>query len=406
MLRNLTSLMLFCFMAVCWSATPLFAAGDIQLINGQKFNAAAADSGSNIAPVLFQRSKYSAPSLDVMIGQMLMVGVKGTDPKDPGVQAARKMLGTGKIGGLIFMGANMRSKSQIAKLIAYVKGSTPKNLPPLLGIDQEGGKVQRLTREHGFTDIPTAEWIGGQPLEKAYGTYARLARELSEIGININFGPVVDLNLVPSNPIIGLKGRSYGRDAEAVKKYAMAFVLAHRAQGILTSLKHFPGHGSSWTDSHIDFVDLSKSWRPDELLPYSMMLKEDLADAVMVGHLYHPRFSDTLRRPASLSKKAVTGVLRKEIGFNGLIITDDLGMGAVKKHFSLKMSLIHAVNAGNDILLLVNGDHDTKEGVAKLHEILSRAVNDGEIKREQLYAAYQRILKVKQGLARVRAQKK
>lgn len=336
------------------------------------------------------------PELDKMIGQMLMLGFKGTEPHHVGVRYTRQLLATGKIGGVIFMGENMRSKAQIKRLVSYIKEAAPMNSPPLLGIDQEGGKVQRLHRSHGFSTIPTALQVASnQTQEQAYKTYKRLAGELAEVGININFGPVVDLNLVPQNPIIGKKERSFGRDAQKVNRYARAFVLAHREHGILTSLKHFPGHGSSWTDSHKQFVDLSKSWRAEELEPYQMMMNEKLADTVMVGHLYHPRFSDTKLRPASLSYKAVTGVLRQEIGFNGLIITDDLGMGAVKKNFSLKATLIHAVNAGNDILLLADGQNSTAKGVNRLHNILKQAVIDGEIKPKTLFSAYNRILKVK-----------
>lgn len=357
-----------------------------------------------VAPSVFAtkhiNTNVRAVSLDQMIGQMLMLGFSGTKPADQGVQNAQVLLSKGQIGGVILLGSNLQNKQQVKKLISFVKQTAPKGLPPFIAIDQEGGAVQRLRAEHGFTDIPKAIDLAGTVSPKqAFQIYRKMAKELAFVGFNVNFGPVVDLNIVPDNPIIGLKGRSYGVSSSKVQDYARAFVLAHRHYNILTSLKHFPGHGSSWTDSHEEFVDVSSNWKKSELAPYKRLIKHDLVDMVMVGHLYHPSFSDKGKIPASLSQKAIETRLRREIGYKGLVITDDLGMGAVKKYFAFDDALLRAIKAGNDILLLVDGKLATPHEIARIHKVIRDAIKTKQISLAQIKAAYQRIVRAKKSLA-------
>lgn len=334
--------------------------------------------------------------LDQMIGQMLMLGFSGKQEADEGARQARRLLAKGQIGGLIFMGANLENKAQVKRLVGSMKISTPLGLVPFLSIDQEGGTVQRLRGEHGFTDVPEASSFDGKiSPTQARAIYGTLASELNEAGFNVNFGPVVDLNLIPDNPIIGGKGRSYGKRAEKVLDYARAFVLAHRQHNLLTSLKHFPGHGSSWTDSHEQFVDLTNSWKTSELVPYKNMVQSGLVDMVMIGHLYHPQFSDGDKMPASLSRKAIEGRLRKEIGYQGLVITDDLGMGAIKKNYKFEETIIQAIVAGNDILLLVDDKLATKEKINEIHMIIRTAITDKRISLARIQQSFNRIAGVK-----------
>ncbi len=342
-----------------------------------------------VAPV-----SHRAAPLKKMIGQMLLLGFSGTNLKDEGVRDARSLLEQGKIGGLIFMGHNLKDQRQVRKLVSYFKSI--KNIPtPFIAIDQEGGYVQRLRAEHGFTDIPEAQALGGDVTpEKAMDVYSTMARELAAVGFNVNFGPVVDLNLAPANPIIGMKGRSYGANAGIVNRYASAFVRAHRKNNILTSLKHFPGHGSSWTDSHEQFVDLSSSWQRAELQPYKSLVKTGLADMVMMGHLYHPDFSDGGQIPASLSRKAISR-LRRDIGYQGVVITDDLGMGAIKKYFSFDDTIVRSVKAGNDILLLVDDKLAHDKQIDHIHQIIQSALNKKIISIEQIRRSYNRIMTAK-----------
>lgn len=349
-------------------------------------------------PLIPQVPSDPAP-LDQMIGQMLMLGFKGTQSKHEGVRQVKQLLSKGLIGGLIFMGANLENKAQVKQLVTFLKPRSPLKLLPFIGIDQEGGAVQRLGQAHGFTDIPKADSLAETISPKqALKVYDKLAGELAAVGFNINFGPVVDLNLVPTNPIIGMKGRSYGKSASKVEDYARAFVLAHRQHNLLTSLKHFPGHGSSWTDSHEQFVDLSASWRKDELKPYKSMVRNGLVDMVMVGHLYHPQFSDGDKIPASLSHKAIEGKLRREIGFQGLVITDDLGMGAIRKNYKFPETIIRAIQAGNDILLLVDDKLATPSKIEEIHMIIRHAIRDKRISLKRITKSYRRIVATKRRL--------
>lgn len=385
--------------SICYLVSAFFLAliGVFSLQISDSF--AASKNSSKLMALGITTKTTSQPSLKEMIGQMLMLGFKGVTPNDKGSKAVHSLLKDGQIGGLIFMGHNMSSKSQITQLVSYMKKGTSKQHPPLLAIDQEGGQVQRLKEKHGFTTIPTASSIAlANDQISALQTYQTLAEELASAGFNVNFGPVVDLNIVPENPIIGARERSYGFKPETVQAYSSAFILAHRQNKILTSLKHFPGHGSSWTDSHEQFVDLTKSWKRIELAPYKLMVKERLVDMVMVGHLYHPSFSDSDKLPASLSKKAIEGVLRRDIGYKGIVITDDLGMGAIKKYFEFDDALIKAVKAGNDILLIVDGKYANPNSIARIQNLIIRAVKSGKIKRSSIEASYKRIIAAKNKL--------
>ena len=342
--------------------------------------------------------KTPLPPLEQMIGQMLMLGFLGTEPEHKGVIEAKRLLDKGLIGGLIFMGRNLETKTQVKTLLSTFSHGSARALPGFFAIDQEGGKVQRLREAHGFSDVPEAGTIGADlSPAKAQQIYQTMAGELASVGFNVNFGPVVDLNLVPTNPIIGQKGRSYGGKSHNVERYARSFVLAHRQHKILTSLKHYPGHGSSWTDSHEQFVDLSKSWQPQELMPYRGLVSLGLVDMVMVGHLYHPDFSDGGKIPASLSRKAIDR-LRHDIGFKGLVVTDDLGMGAIKKYFSYEETLIRAIHAGNDLLLLVDPKLASEKEMARLHKIIRGALRDKKISRQAIERAYERVVDIKQRL--------
>jgi beta-N-acetylhexosaminidase len=274
---------------------------------------------------------------------------------------------------------------------------------PFIAVDQEGGLVQRLTRQNGHLYIPSAWKVGRNPSfsdpESAVRLYAGMAKDLAEAGFNLNFGPVVDLNLNPDNPVIGQRERSFGADPNTVTQLARAFIVAHRDAGIVTVAKHFPGHGSSRADSHKTLADISDTWREIELEPYRQLAKDGLLDAVMIGHLYHPRFSDGDRLPASLSVRAVEALRAKGyIGFQGVVVSDDMEMGAVRGEYSLEERVIKAVNAGTDLIVFSNEkSHDPELGV-KVHTVMSEAVKDGRISRVRIEQAYGRIMLLKRRL--------
>ena len=357
----------------------------------------------DIEPKADTNAVAEASDLDPMIGQMIMVGFTGADERDPGVMAVRDQLAKGVIGGVVLYPENIGSQTELRGLTAFLRNA--KSAPvPFIAVDQEGGLVQRLTHRDGYTYFPSARSVGRNPSfaspESAIRLYKTMADELAEAGFNLNFGPVVDLNLNPDNPVIGGRERSFGADPNAVTALARAFILAHREAGIVTVAKHFPGHGSSHTDSHKALADVSETWREVELEPYRQLAHDGLLDGVMIGHLYHPRFSDGARLPASLSGRAIHA-LRAEgyIGFQGVVFSDDMEMGAVRDDYSIEERVLKAVNAGTDLIVFSNVKSRDPELGVQIHAIIADAVCDGRISRLRIEQAYGRIMLLKRRLA-------
>lgn len=343
-----------------------------------------------------------ADETDRMIGQMLLVGFSGKTVNARGVKHVAAQLRQGIIGGVIFMSHNVTSPKQVAQLTRFFRKAAGDKMTPFLAIDQEGGYVQRLTRKKGFSAYPSAGRLGEKnDPEGAYETYRAMADELAHYGFNVNFGPVVDLNLNPRNPVIGRLRRSFGKDPKHVSSYARAFIYAHHDAGVLTALKHFPGHGSSTTDSHKQLVDITRSWRDEELAPYRELIGSGQVDMIMIAHLYHPQFSDGKTRPTSLSRQTIGKLLRERLDYSGVVITDDLEMAAVRKHTSFEERLVQAVRAGNDILLLSNTAKYTPDLPERAIGVLRGAIKRGEISLERIRASYQRITALKNKLKKL-----
>ncbi len=252
--------------------------------------------------------------LDAMIGQMIMVGFLGDNERDAGVKAVRDQLAKGIVGGVVLYPENIGSPNELRSLTAFLRNAKSA-MVPFIAVDQEGGKVQRLTPRNGHRYFPSAWSVGRNPAyasaDSAERLYATMAEQLAYAGFNLNFGPVVDLNVNPANPVIGQRDRSFSADPNTVTALARAFILAHRNADIVTVAKHFPGHGSSRVDSHKALADVSDSWREIEIEPYRALAKDGMLDAVMLGHLYHPTFSDGAKLPASLSGRAVRALRDK-----------------------------------------------------------------------------------------------
>jgi beta-N-acetylhexosaminidase len=303
-------------------------------------------------------------SLEEMAGQMIVVGFEGDSPGDAGVKAVVGDLEAGRIGGVMYLKKNVASLDGVAEMNALFREAAP-GMVPFITLDQEGGAVERLTKDVGFTEIANAHTIAANntPAE-AEAIYAEMAEGIAEAGFSVNFGPVADLDTNPNNQIIARYGRSFSADPEIVTEYDRAFIEAHRASGLGTALKHFPGHGSSTDDSHEGFVDITTTWDELELEPYRALIAEGEADMVMVGHLYHDDYADgDGETPSSLSPRWIDGVLRDELGYDGVVISDDLEMGAIREHFTLEETVTKAVRAGMDILLFSN-TADYRPGLA------------------------------------------
>ena len=221
-----------------------------------------------------------------------------------------------------------------------------------------------------------------------------MARSLAVLGINTNFAPVLDLNVNPSNPVIGKIGRSFSADPAVVTRHAGLFIRAFHDFGLLSAVKHFPGHGSSRDDSHEGFVDVSDTGSKKELEPFTALIREGLCDMVMTAHIYN-RALDA-EYPATLSASTIDGLLRTQLGFEGVVVTDDLMMKAITDHYGLESAIERAVLAGADILLFANNSYSFEPDILRrAHATLRTLVLSGRISRTRIDQSWRRILGLK-----------
>lgn len=359
---------------------------------------ARSESAAGVADKI--AAKAETIPLRQKIGQMILVGFVGDRLSRSGVKRVLEQLEASEIGGVLYLRRNLKNKQAVQRLNAAFREVAPAALPPLIAIDQEGGRVQRLRGRDGFPEIPSAKRIArkGSPSE-AERTYLVLAENLADWGFTLNLGPVVDVDANPRNPIIGRLGRAYSSDPEKVAAFGSAFVSAHRAHGVLTALKHFPGHGSSLQDSHKGAVDITRTWSEDELIPFRRLIAAGMADLVMTAHVINRQMAAAEPDvPMSLSKNALTGVLRGDLGFNGVIVSDDIQMDAIRWNFSLKEAVLKAVEAGTDILLFANDKRPDPEIPQKVADILEKAAEHDPELANKIDAAYGRIVKLKKNL--------
>ena len=347
-------------------------------------------------------ASLSAQTLEKKIGQMLMIGFHGTTATaDTKICKDIKKYNVGAV--ILFdynpvnknKPKNIATKKQLAKLTKQLQAcSTDGKL--LIAVDQEGGKVQRLKSKYGFYGkFPKASDVVKMDQSQIESTYRKMSKELKSVGINYDLAPVVDLDINKKNHVIHGLGRSFGKSPKLVAKYASTFIDAMHSNGVLTSLKHFPGHGSSVGDTHKGFVDVTHLWKEVELEPYHLL--KDKADTVMVAHVFNKKLDK--KYPASLSYKTITKMLRWKLGYHGVVITDDLQMGAISKKYGLRNTLKLAINAGDDILLIGNQlDPRQVKSTKKLVNTIRSLVKMGEIKVESINKAYARIQKLKEKL--------
>jgi beta-N-acetylhexosaminidase len=272
----------------------------------------------------------------------------------------------------------------------------------LIAIDEEGGTVDWLGKEHGFEEVASAAEIGQGGDDNARLQYGALAKKLADVGFNMNMAPVVDLNRNAHNKIIAARGRSFSSDPAVVERFARIFIAEHHARGVLTALKHFPGHGSSSADTHAVAADVGTTWSDDELAPYRGLLAADMVDAVMVGHLVNMRqWGGVATQDGST---AISALLRGELKFDGVVISDDLTMDAVRQgKGSFSAVITSSINAGVDLVLVVHpvaGEADD-EGLA-INSGVVEAVLAGQIARSTVENSWRRVMTLKARLERPR----
>ena len=351
---------------------------------------------------LFTVSLFAQVPLAQKIGQMLMVGFHGTSA--PAESQICQDIKTYHIGSVILFDynpvnknepKNIATKKQLKKLTSQLQACSFDG-KLLIAVDQEGGRVQRLKTKYGFYGkFPQASDVVKMDQSQIESTYVKMGKELKSVGINYDLAPVVDLDINPKNHVVHGLGRSFGKDPKTVARYAGTFIDAMHHYGVLTALKHFPGHGSSLGDTHKGFVDVTHLWNKAEMEPYRLLNTK--ADTVMVAHVFNKKLDS--KYPATLSKKTVKGLLRKELGFDGVVITDDLQMGAISQKYSLKKILDLAINVGNDILLFGN-QLDPKKTVSskRLVYTIMTLVKNGKVSKKQIERSYTRIQALKKRL--------
>lgn len=344
--------------------------------------------------------------LDLWIGQMLMVGFRGTDLKqgDSFLQAVRDL----HLGGVVLFDRdvptqspvrNIVSQQQIQKLTAQLQAVA--EVPLLIAIDQEGGQIARLKARHGFSATPSQAELGRwDDQERTRSSAREVGKLLASLGINLNFAPVLDLAVNPDNPIIAALERSYGTDPDRVERHARWTIEEFHRAGVLSAVKHFPGHGASKQDSHLGLPDVTHLWSETELEPFRSLLSEQLPDLVMMAHLYNAQWDETY--PATLSSAVITGMLRQQLGFEGVVVSDDMKMGAIAQNYSLEESIELAVKAGVDILLFGNNSSSFDPQIAqKAVTIIRKLVESGTLSRDRIQQSYQRISDLKKKLNKI-----
>ena len=323
-------------------------------------------------------------SLEDKIGQMILAGVSGTTMD----ANAKQLISQFHVGGIIFYKNNFETPAQAVQFVNQLKAGNSSSLPLLLGVDQEGGRVTRLPG--GLVNFPPNKQIGqvNNP-DFSYKVGTLLGQELKEFGLNLDFAPVLDINSNPNNPVIG--DRSFGNNAEIVSKLGIQTMKGIQSQNVITTIKHFPGHGDTSVDSHLDLPIVNKSLKELkelELIPFERAINQG-ADVVMVAHILLSQLDKT--NPGTMSKAVMTDLLRKQLGFTGVIITDDMTMGAITEHFDIGKASVESVKAGSDIILV---GHDYNN-VVKIISSIKTAVHNGEISEQRINESVERIIHLK-----------
>lgn len=354
-------------------------------------------------------------SLEQKIGQLIIIGILGTEPQHEFVKQIEPQIRAGQIGGIIHFDRNVQSPSQLKSLNQYLQSLSPHKL--FIAVDQEGGRVQRLSSKNGFPDYPSAKVLGAQGAEKVRESSEDMAAQLQDVGFNLNFAPSVDLDLGCS-VISGLE-RSYGKEVATVVACAESFMQGHQKYGVLCVIKHFPGHGSATGDTHEQMVDVTDAYQDVELKPFKDLIQKQAVKAIMTSHIFHRKWDASM--PMTMSSEALQKL--RHLGFQGVIISDDMHMGAIQKKFrkkgyednrlaqgfDLKEAVVRAFQAGIDIFIFSN-HHLAAQGienfqadpqiVPKIIEAVKEAIGEGRLTEAQIDEKWKRMLTFRQNISK------
>jgi beta-N-acetylhexosaminidase len=327
----------------------------------------------------------SGMNLDEKIGQMVIAGISGTTMNSND----KKLITQSKVGGFIFYGENLKTSQQTVQLLNQLKAENTTNpLPLLLSVDQEGGKISRLPG--GLIPFPTNNEIGSiNNSQFSYKIGTLLGKDLKGFGFNLDYAPVLDINSNPNNPIIG--DRSFGNNPELVSKLGIQTMKGIQSQNMIPTVKHFPGHGDTSVDSHLELPIVHKNLsdlKKLELIPFERAI-DNGADVVMVAHILLPKLDANF--PASMSKNIITNLLRNQLQFGGVVITDDMTMKAITDHYNIGKAAVDSVNAGSDIILVAHDFNKIQTAISSI----KKAVQNGEISEQRINDSVSRIMKLK-----------
>ena len=323
-------------------------------------------------------------SLDEKIGQLIIAGFEGTILNEEVIDLIEEY----KVGGFILFSRNIIDENQVLELLNDIKKTNSTNQIPLfLSIDEEGGKVSRLPKS--YPRLPEAIVFGEMnDIELSYELGRILGERVKSLGFNMNYSPILDINSNPNNPVIGK--RAFGSDIETVVSNGIQAMLGIMERDIISVVKHFPGHGDTALDSHINLPVVYKSkeeLKSFELIPFIEAI-ENHVDAIMLAHILYPEIENY---PATMSPKIINELLREELGFTGVIISDDMTMGAIMENYAIEECVLSFLKAGGDLALICHG----KENVIKVIEEITDAVNRGELAEEEIDEKLYRILVLK-----------
>lgn len=331
------------------------------------------------------RKLMAGMSLEEKIGQLVISGFEGED-MTPGLQS---LIQDYKLGGFIFFSRNIKDIEQTKNLINSIKEENKSNQIPLfLSIDEEGGRVSRLPSD--YHRLPSGLDIGAKENEElARSLGVILGHRLGSLGFNLNFAPVLDIYSNPENTVIG--DRAYGRTVELVQQTGLNVIRGMRSTNIIPVAKHFPGHGDTHMDSHLDLPSLDKSLeelKSFEILPFQRAIKEGI-EMIMLAHILYPNIDGN--KPASMSPVIIQDLLRKDLAYEGIIISDDMTMGAIVNNYSIEDAAIEFLQAGGDILLLCHGEANT---IGTIEEI-KKTIEEGDISMERIDKKVYKVLSLK-----------
>ncbi|AFS78543.1 glycoside hydrolase family 3 protein [Gottschalkia acidurici 9a] len=324
-------------------------------------------------------------TLEEKIGQLIFVGIDDTVISEK----SKELINKYKVGGIILFKRNIVDSEQTIKLMNSLKNENSKNPVPLfLGIDQEGGKVSRIPEE--FIVTPTGREIGStNDKDFAFKIGSILGKQVSYLGLNLDFAPVLDIYSNAKNTVIG--DRAFGKDENVVSNISTEVIKGINSQNIIPVVKHFPGHGDTVVDSHVGLPKIDHDYERlnnFELVPFKRAIENNI-DMLMVGHILLTKVDS--ENPATMSKTIISDILRGDLGFKGVVITDDMVMGAIVENYSIEDASIKSIQSGSDIVLIGHG----YETVVKVVDNLRKAVHDGNISEERVNESVYRILKVK-----------